>query len=29
MIERAVKAAVPFAWVADDGVYGGNPKLRG
>ena len=29
MIERAVKAAVPFAWVAGDEVYGGNPGLRG
>ena len=29
MIERAVKAEVPFAWVAGDEVYGGNPKLRG
>jgi SRSO17 transposase len=29
MIERAVKAQVPFAWVAGDEVYGGNPKLRG
>lgn len=29
MIERAVKAGVPFAWVAGDEVYGGNPKLRG
>ena len=28
MIERAVKAGVPFAWVAGDEVYGGNPKLR-
>jgi SRSO17 transposase len=28
MIERAVKADVPFAWVAGDEVYGGNPKLR-
>jgi SRSO17 transposase len=29
MIERAVKAGVPFSWVAGDEVYGGNPKLRG
>ena len=28
MIERAVTAGVPFAWVAGDEVYGGNPKLR-
>src|SRR5260370_614741 len=28
MIERAVQAEVPFAWVAGDEVYGGNPKLR-
>jgi SRSO17 transposase len=28
MIERAVRAGVPFAWVAGDEVYGGNPKLR-
>ena len=28
MIERAVTARVPFAWVAGDEVYGGNPKLR-
>jgi SRSO17 transposase len=28
MIERAVKAEVPFAWVAGDEVYGGNPGLR-
>jgi SRSO17 transposase len=28
MIERAIKAGVPFAWVAGDEVYGGNPKLR-
>ena len=28
MIERAVKAGVPFSWVAGDEVYGGNPKLR-
>jgi SRSO17 transposase len=28
MIERAVKTGVPFAWVAGDEVYGGNPKLR-
>jgi SRSO17 transposase len=29
MIERAVNAQVPFAWVAGDEVYGGNPGLRG
>ena len=28
MIERAVAAQVPFAWVAGDEVYGGNPGLR-
>jgi SRSO17 transposase len=28
MIERAVTAEVPFAWVAGDEVYGGNPGLR-
>jgi SRSO17 transposase len=28
MIERAVRAEVPFAWVTGDEVYGGNPKLR-
>jgi SRSO17 transposase len=28
MIERAVKARVPFSWVAADEVYGGNPGLR-
>ena len=28
MIERAVEAEVPFAWVTGDEVYGGNPKLR-
>jgi SRSO17 transposase len=28
MIERAVRAGVPFSWVAGDEVYGGNPKLR-
>jgi SRSO17 transposase len=29
MIERAVRAGIPFAWVAGDEVYGGNPGLRG
>jgi len=28
MLERAVKAGVPFAWFAADEVYGQNPKLR-
>jgi SRSO17 transposase len=28
MIERAVAAGVPFAWVAGDEVYGQNPGLR-
>ena len=28
MIERAVRAGVPFSWVAGDEVYGGNPRLR-
>jgi SRSO17 transposase len=28
MIERAVAAGVPFAWVAADEVYGQNPGLR-
>jgi SRSO17 transposase len=28
MIERAVKAGIPFSWVTADEVYGGNPKLR-
>ena len=28
MVERAVQAGVPFAWVAADEVYGQNPGLR-
>ena len=28
MLERAVRAGVPFAWVAADEVYGQNPGLR-
>ena len=28
MLERAVKAKVPFRWVAADEVYGQNPGLR-
>jgi SRSO17 transposase len=29
MIERALKAGVPFGWVAADEVYGQHPGLRG
>jgi SRSO17 transposase len=29
MIERAVTAGVPFAWVAGDEAYGNNGQLRG
>jgi SRSO17 transposase len=29
MVERAVDAAVPFAWVAGDETYGQHPALRG
>lgn len=28
MIECAVKAQAPFAWMVGDEVHGGNPKLR-
>jgi SRSO17 transposase len=28
MIERAVSARVPFAWVAADEAYGDNGPLR-
>jgi DDE superfamily endonuclease len=28
MIERAVKAGVPFSWAVGDEVWGGNPQLR-
>jgi SRSO17 transposase len=28
MISRARGAGLPFSWVADDEVYGGNPGLR-
>jgi hypothetical protein len=28
MIERAVAAAVPFAWFTADEAYGQNPGLR-
>jgi SRSO17 transposase len=28
MIERAVKAGIPFSWVTADEAYGGNPELR-
>jgi SRSO17 transposase len=29
MLERALAAGVPAAWVTADEVYGGNPSLRG
>jgi SRSO17 transposase len=28
MIERTVKAGIPFSWVTADEAYGGNPALR-
>jgi hypothetical protein len=28
MLERALDAGVPAAWVTADEVYGGNPGLR-
>jgi hypothetical protein len=28
MLQRALDAGVPAAWVTADGVYGGNPSLR-
>jgi SRSO17 transposase len=28
MIERVVRAGIPFSWVTADEAYGGNPKLR-
>jgi hypothetical protein len=28
MIERAVRAGLPFGWFTADEVYGGNGKLR-
>ena len=29
MLERALDAGVPAAWVTADEVYGGSPALRG